>query len=257
MNRRERERKKQRLVDARESMRRAERETRRKEALPSRYGIRDLSKLQNESKDRWSLRVVIYCRVSDPHQDLAAQRKGIRWHLAKLGVRVLCSYSETTNGKCLLPSDRPKLFKAIAAARKLGVPLVVVCVSRLVRNAEYHIYRNPEARPTKAEFKAFMAIAKGVTICTLNNPDSSPPEDEALLNRLAADAKGKRVGRPLKKRPGWAAKRRKQYLSQAREMRKQDKSYRRIAAEISKQSGHPISHAGVRKWIKASSNGRV
>jgi len=51
-----------------------------------------------------------------------------------------------------------------------GIPLVVPCVSRLVRSEAYDPRWNPNAKPTVAKFKAFLKLAKGVTILTLNIP---------------------------------------------------------------------------------------
>jgi hypothetical protein len=115
------------------------------------------------------------------------------------GVKVRGGYGKVETGKTLDADRRSELHKALDHARRRGIPLVVPCVSRLVRDADYHSHRQPNLKPIFAEFGAFLELAASVRILTMNDPNSSPPEDEAFIRRLTADLKGRNVGRPRKR----------------------------------------------------------
>ncbi len=167
------------------------------------------------------------------------------------------TFGETTSGKSLDPTDRPELVKALGEARRRGVPLAVPCISRLVRSAAYHPSKNPNGVPTVAEFEKLLELAGGVEIVTLDDPDSTPPQDEAFLRQLTAEASGRKVGRPPNKPAGYAAERREHFLNLAVELHTKGWSLRAIAEKVSRESGYRISHVAIRNWLRKATAGRV
>jgi DNA invertase Pin-like site-specific DNA recombinase len=167
----------------------------------------------------------------------------------KAGISVRHSFGDKArDGKSLDPDERPELYEALAAARKRGIPLVVPCISRLIRNAFYHAHHNPEATPTIAEFLELLKLATGVQIITLNDPDATPPKDEAFLRQLAAEVKRRNVGRHKTKTPGDTKDRRRTWKKRVQELRRQGLSYREIADQVYAEGAIGITHGTVRNW---------
>jgi hypothetical protein len=216
-------------------------------ATPSEYGIKSFE--ERIASDPALEEVYSYGRVSTRKQDLARQLKGCRRRIEAEGVKVRHAYGEVASGKTLDLCDRRKLVKALEAARTRGDPLVMVCVSRAVRHCSYDAHRNPEARPTVAEFEAFRELADGVEILTLNDPDASPPEDENFLRELVASVKRRPVGRPRKKKPGHMKDRSKRWKKRAKLMHEEGMSYREIADYIYEVDGIRITHGTIWNWV--------
>jgi hypothetical protein len=192
---------------------------------------------------------VLYCRESTHEQPLGPQKTGTRRRIEAAGVKVRRVYGEAKGGRSLDPGDRPELMKAVEAARRLGIPLVVACLSRLLRNRRYHPSANPDARPTDADLKALLELADGVELLTLNDPDASPPEDENFLRELVAEVKRRPVGRPRKKEPGHMKDRSKRWKKRAKLMHEEGMSYREIADHIYEVDGIPITHGTIWNWV--------
>jgi hypothetical protein len=246
MNRREWQRRQQRKESAERYAREAAEEcSRDPEARPSDYGIRSLD---DALRAGTVPECVLYCRVSDRKQHVQSKVAGCRRLLAERCVKLARSYGETASGKSLAAADRPTLHEAVQEARRLNVPLVVPCTSRIVRNPDYHAFRQPDARPTVSEFERFLKLAEGVRILTLNDPDASCPDDEAFLRKLTADVEGRRVGRPRNKPKGSLADRRDRWQPRVGRMHAKGMSYRKIAIEISRIEGSPVSYGTVAKW---------
>jgi hypothetical protein len=112
----------------------------------------------------------------------------------------------------------------------------------------------PDAMPNVAKFGKFMKrLVKGVEIITLNDPDATPPEDEAFLRQLIADYKGKKVGRPKNKVPGYCKDRRLRFQKLARKLRKQKWSWTQITDEVNRRAVkaglRPMSRSGVKEMV--------
>lgn len=217
-------------------------------AKPSSYGIKSLDAYIEECPVS---EVYLYSRTSSPNQRVKPHlRAATRW-LQKREVKVIYRHSERgRSGKSLDPEERSELFKALNAARKRGVPLVVPCISRLIRHAQYDASANPNARPTVQEIKRLMSLAEGVQLLTLNDPDSYPLDDENFLRNLIAEVELKQVGRPKAKQAGDRKKIREEYEQMAQRMHQSGKSYRFIAVQVSKKAKSRVSHTTVKNWIE-------
>jgi DNA invertase Pin-like site-specific DNA recombinase len=95
---------------------------------------------------------VAYRRVSTKRQGasglgLEAQERMIADHIARVGGKLLSSFTEVESGK---RNDRPQLRKALALARKQKATLVVAKLDRLARNVAFV----SALMESKVEFKA-------------------------------------------------------------------------------------------------------
>lgn len=247
MNRQEFERRRRRRLSAERYAAEADRERAlNPEAKPSDYDVRSLD---DALQSAIIPAVVLYCRVSGRKQDLDSQLKGSRHFVADRGIRVARSHGETAKGRFLDPQERPALHAALSDARRRGVPLVVPCSSRIVRNSDYDAYRQPDLKPTVAEFEQFAKLADGITVLTLSDPDASCPDDEAFLRKLTADATGRPVGRPRKRAPGFRKDRRDRLRARVRALRRQGLSLRKIADVLTRE-GFRVTHTAVANWLK-------
>lgn len=217
------------------------------EARPSDYGIQTLAAhLQANTNTE---EVYLYCRESTRKQDLRRQLKGARRRITDMALKVRRPFAEFGNGKSIDPGERRELFNALDAARRRGIPLVVPCFSRLLRDTDYHPYRAPTARPTKTKVEALLERVQGVPLLTLNDPDASPADDENFLRQLAAEVKRRKVGRPVKKAPGYTISQKERWLPRVLRMRARGLSLRAIADRIFATDGTRISHGTVRNWL--------
>ncbi len=224
--------------------------------LPSNYDIKTLKRLARKQS---ILAVVCYCRVSDRKQDLQAQITGTRLLVRKMGIEVKGRrYGDVADGRELDQRSRPDLYEAIGYARRQGIPLVLPCISRAIRNKGYRACKWPECdyQPTKEEFEEFLQVAKGVTLATLNNPDASCPEDEEYLRDVVTAPVKMRLnpGRKRKKGAGYCKARKARYSTLAIRLRESGWSWRDIAQKVSQRSKRPISYTGVRKWVQEAVN---
>jgi hypothetical protein len=168
-------------------------------------------------------------------------------------VKVKGSFWGVENSKQTEPAERPKLVKAIAAARRLPVPVLLIpVISRLVRHLDYHQHQQPELQPTVDELGKILELAHGVQIVTLSNPDQTPPEDETILRELASEVKRHKVGQPRKRTTGYARERRAHWFPQARQWHAWGWSCRQMALEITEAEGIRLDPATVWRWLKGS-----
>jgi hypothetical protein len=168
------------------------------------------------------------------------------------GVKVLRVYREKRSGKSIDLKDRPQLVAALNHARRRRVPLVSAASSRFIRSSIYHAHKYPDEKPTVSEFQQFMQMARRVTLATLNDPDATCPDDESFLRQIVSNVTGNKIGRPLKKHPGWTKERKKTYLQLARQLRREGFSFSEIALEISFASGRRLTQSGVARWLKSA-----
>jgi hypothetical protein len=245
MTRRERERRRQRIAAAAaraETCDGADADASGEPARPSDYGILQLQKERNATE------VDLYARVSTKNQDLSAQVGAARAHLRRLGIRVRRVFRERAKGRLLGAADRPQLHKALDAARRDGIPLLAVAFSRFLRSADYHAYRRPDAQPTAAEVEAFLRMAEGVRLATINDPDAEPVADETFMRQMLGETKRKPVGRPPKKATGDTARRRHECQTLALAMSTNGMSATAIADEFYREHGISIDPRTIRYW---------
>ncbi len=57
----------------------------------------------------------------------------------------------------------------------------------------------PNERPSHEEMKTFCKLTKGIEVCTLSDPDSTPTEDEKFIRNLIANYKRKKPNRKSNK----------------------------------------------------------
>lgn len=242
-SRREKEKERARRESARAWA--AEQERQAEPAIPSQHGIPSLAEL---AQSQPITEVYLCGRVSSGNQNLDHQLRGARRRIRLQDITVRRSFGDIGDGKSLDPEQRPDLFRAIAAARQRGIPLVLVTISRGIRSQDYHPYWEPDAKPSETELEEFLQLAKGVTIATLNDPDSNPPDDEAFIRQLNAEAKRIPVGRRSKKVKGDCTRRRHRAQQSARQWREDGLSYRLIADRLFTEMGISVSHETIRAW---------
>lgn len=209
-------------------------------AVPSNHGIQQLN-LSNPPTAG-----ITYCRCSKGEQDVGSQQLGLCRTLKAAGIKLPHRFHDQASARGRINSG---LKAARDACRKLGLPLIVVSISRLLRHSDYHPHCNPDQGISNGQMQFLQRFFAGIQIYTLNNPDASLTEDRALLGKLSAGAKGKRVGRPKIRRPGDLKARREKYLPLAKRLRKAGKSYEVIAREISIQSGITVAKATIKNWL--------
>jgi hypothetical protein len=228
---------------------------RQRPSRPRRYGIPTLAELAAKQPIH---EVYLYCRDSSGRQNLYRQIRGACRRIRKLGIKVRYVYREIGDGKSLKSSERAELHKAIQRARERGIPLVLVCISRGVRNRCYHPYFSPKLKPTQQEFEEFLELAGGVQIATLNDPDSDPPADEAFIRQLHAEVKRRKPGRPGRKPAGYTKQQMANWPHElVEEMRSQGMGWRTIAYELYLLEGISVSHMTVRKRYLEAAKGAV
>jgi DNA invertase Pin-like site-specific DNA recombinase len=255
--RREREKRRERLKAARDRAREAEgwqpepahptKPGDDQPAWPSDYGI---NSLEEHCQEAAVATAYYYDRVSTGKQDLKIRLRAARRRLGKQGIRIVHAYGECTNGSSLDPADRPAFAKALNAARERGIPLVSPCLSRWVRSTSYHPYRAPQERPNRAQLATLLELADGVTLLTINDPDAEPPDDEAYLRQLAAEGKRCKPGRKAKRAPGDTKARREQWKKPAQRLHAEGLGYKAIADELFAAHGVTVEPMTVRNWLR-------
>lgn len=150
--------------------------------------------------------VVLYCRESPGSRDYARnlkdQVKQALAELRKLGITPIKVFSqvETSN----IYGDRRTLRKAIKYARQHGAILVADSRCRLLRYRDCGLLdkRKEFEQPTVAEYEELIRLAGGVTIATLLDPDKSARSRQTKRGQEIARQKGKKIGRPRKRKRG-------------------------------------------------------
>lgn len=216
------------------------------------YGIKSLSSyLLTENLS--TLCVYVYCRCSKTTQDLKTSKESATRETRRLGVIVIKCFGEHAKGSDLTQKTRPELFAAVNAAALRKIPLVVTCVSRLLRNTNFHPYKHSELKPTRQEFECLMKIVKDVQILTLNDPDSSPPEDECFIRDLVKALGGKRKGNKPKnvmEKLDNKGERSTDQNPYVQTILKGELSTRQAAFEINRCGDVRVDHTTVHMWRK-------
>lgn len=82
-----------------------------------------------------------------------------------------------------LSKPRPKLRDAVGYAKKRGLMIVTIDLSRLIRPESYCRQTNPEAWPTHEEFDQLSEMASGVILATLEDPMLTESERHSLATK--------------------------------------------------------------------------
>jgi hypothetical protein len=221
-------------------------------AIPSQSGIRCIAAMTAETLEKG---VIVCGRESGRTQNLDSLLKAASFDLGKRGVNVIRGYGDVAKGWKLDPISRPELHLAIAHARRIGCPLLFPTFNRLIRPRLYNRSNHVNLRPRVSELDPFMKLADGIQILTLNNPDSSPAEDDNFLRQLRADCRGTNVGRPKKMPKGYLAARRARYWDLVMEWAASGISLRKIAKMISEEEDWEISQNAIWKWCQQMNAG--
>lgn len=239
MTRGERERRQQRQEDAR----RWDWETEQEDALPSELdGITPLGDFVNAPAP-----TCLYGRSSKGEQNFSPQLRWMKRLCEGHGIPVLASDGEHATGKSLDPSDRKVLFKLLEKA--CGGYIMVVDFTRFLRSAEFHPKNKPDARPSREELAELQQLADeyGVRFVTVNDPDATPEQGRAFIQKVNAECS--KAGRPRKKSPGYMKRRYEEWIDEAKRLREKGLSLRKIVLELSKRCTIPPSYTTVRNWL--------
>lgn len=193
-------------------------------------------------------KVVLYVRVSSPSQDPLRQITSLRKALSEVGavvVKVLgfrCSGYDNgcDDGYSNLPawatcSWIDSLLEASQVARRHAAKLVATETDRFIRSRMINtrLKSSWDARPTKSELDDLRDLTNGITLVTLDDPDSTPKDVKAQSSIQGQDARGgDRGGRIAKPVPGCKRSRRLEKRPIARRLRRKGSSYGEIAKEL-------------------------
>jgi len=191
-------------------------------------------------------RVILYCRVSSQPQrhngNLQDDINKALTDLRRLHCTVLKVVSGVETSQIFAP--RGLLQQAIDLARKQhDTILVSPWRDRIIR----HRGEDYEAQPTVAEYNELIRLAAGVTIATIEHPDST--ETRSKQTKRGLEAKGRR---PHKPRPGEFKCRRLAWLPLVAVMATQGMSMRAIAAQLNKRNDgfRPVTPKTIWLWVQ-------
>ena len=126
-------------------------------------------------------------------------------------------------------TDHFWLAPAVEKARRYNAKLFAESTDRLIRHPAYHSKRNPDAQAREPDLQDLQFCTKGVTLVTDLHPDASPQEVRSYQRKRGQRLKGKRGGRPRKRK--W--KERRQALQPlAQELRDAGLSCQQIADHL-------------------------
>jgi DNA invertase Pin-like site-specific DNA recombinase len=130
-----------------------------------------------------------------------------------------------------------------------GKVLLVTDFTRLLRSKDFHAWRNPEARPDADELAALVKLGEeyGVTLMTVNDPDASPEEGRAFLQKVNGEVSKR--GRPRKRPPGYRKAIREGQKGKAVRLFAIGVTVRDIAERVSRRTGIKVTDRTVRNWI--------
>jgi hypothetical protein len=153
--------------------------------------IRNLDTLQPGDK------VVLYCRVSirDNKLNLADQEAALRAAVAARGASVVEVVHVQQGG-----ADSSWLANAVAMAKAHGAKLVAESTDRFKRHRDYHSVDYPDLQATEDDLWNLRYMTEGVPLITLLDPDATPGDVRSYQSKRGQAAKGRRGGRPAKKR---------------------------------------------------------
>lgn len=201
--------------------------------------------------------VVLLVRVSSREQskegNLKWQKISAKEALTKIGMNVIKCYREVGSGSNPL-NERKVLKRAMKKAGWLGIPLVVPCLSRLVRHLLWKTI-DTVWKPTVNQMKEIARMAKryGIpAIISMFDPDASSERERGFLSKLSRTTQGTlRIARPRKTYVGYKKEVKDTYLGLVLTMHESGISCKRIANHITEKSGHPITKMTIFRWVSA------
>lgn len=207
-------------------------------------------------------RVILYVRVSDRKQaranSQAAQRERLLRAAKKYRLEVIDIIIDVKPAK--RHSKRLALREAFAVAQQHDAFVLAYATNRLIRGQDHHSTKRPDAVPTREEFEELAALADGVPMVTLLDPDLPPSEVHSRMTKLAKKHRGNKGGRPrkdaAKPKPRQSSNtkaRREFYMDEGvRELHRQGKAYREIEAIAAEWDSpfDPPRHSTIQGWIE-------
>ncbi|MCP5404598.1 MAG: helix-turn-helix domain-containing protein [Pseudomonadaceae bacterium] len=185
-------------------------------------------------------------RVSTDNQDIGSQRYGCEVALKTHGGTLLEFCTDGYLGRARLDGDGDYVcyLRAVSEfARDNNAVLLATTRNRLIR--PYNKRGRPKKRPPSAtELRLLSGIGGNVPMATLIDPDSPPSAERSFQTRLGQAYKGKKGGRPAKKKPGYKKRRRESLLPQVEQLLREGMSYRGIAERLE------IDDRTVRRWVR-------
>jgi hypothetical protein len=197
--------------------------------------------------------VVLYLRVSGRTQkwtnNLRVQEDWCIAQLRILGVTVIAVFREVGSGYA---DARLTYAAAVDCAREHGVPLVALCTDRLLRSEDFSTKSNRYVQPSVAEYERLTAIARGVTLATIldpdmpwDRPDSEDGETTHQYQTKLGQAVKSKGGRPKKNRTESGAKKaiRERQQPKLRWLLRVGYSERQIVAALH------VPRRTIRRWV--------
>ena len=93
--------------------------------------------------------------------------------------------------------------RAVKKARYLGATILLAeTTDRLIRHREYHSVKNPDAQATEEQLQELAGYAGGMILMTHLHPEASPREVRGYQSKRGQREKGRKGGRPKKRRYG-------------------------------------------------------
>lgn len=173
--------------------------------------------------------VIAYSRISHRNEDLDAHERFLLMCMETFGIAVFESFAGEEKGYHFTERSRPKLFAACASARRHGLPIVTLALSRPLRAESWRI-DNQQAMPTRAEFEQFAEFTQGVTVATWLPPGAGYEAERALFSSI-------KNGRPMRPKH-----RRELLRPQAIEMKASGWARRAIGRELQ------VSNSTLQGW---------
>lgn len=193
-------------------------------------------------------RVILACRVSGYVQarkkNLADQEANLRKKAKRLGAIVAGIKRHVGSGY-----DPDWLSDAAIEARRLDAKIFAETTDRLIRSPIYSKDRQ-HLQARDADLQAMRDCTEGIILVTDEDPDASPSESRSRQCKRGQRMKGKKGGRPVKRKK-WKA-RRLSRIERAAKLRQRGLSYRQIADTLNaRRDGFPdVTGMGVFYWLK-------
>ncbi len=198
--------------------------------LPSTLGRRSLSevlKLETISS------ILPYGRTSTWQQNCPKQLRALVNWLRLEGIEPIHPDKETVSGKILDQAHREVLHQQMKIAGEMGLYLLTLDSSRILRHPDYHQKWNTHLRPTLEQWKEVREWEEfyRTEILTVNEVNSSPPEGAVFIREFKKKYGGG-AGRDEARHPNYFKERKEKYQSKVQEWRDEGISYRKIQQRL-------------------------
>jgi hypothetical protein len=164
------------------------------------------------------------------------QQAKLRKAVAKLGGVVVGVTSLQVSG-----FDPYWLAGPVEIAKRRKAKLVAESTNRFIRHPAYHSKDNPTAQARESDLDDLRWWTQGLELVTIHDPDAEPGGERSEQIKRGQDAKGRKGGRPRKRRR-WP----KETREQARELRRAGASLGEIARELG------VPRPTVQYWLRGA-----